>query len=396
MRIGVLSTSFPRHAHDIAGHFVLASCKALCARGHQIDALVPDHPNEREPIDVAGLRVTPISYLWPRTQQRTFYGAGVPDNLQRDPRAWLGLAPFSALLAAQVAMRATRWDAIISHWALPCGLAAALRPERCRHLSVLHSADVHALSRLPARRTLARTIVRHADRLWLTSGALRHKLAQCLDERMQHVLADKSQCGPMGVDTPLVVDTRETLRQRLGAWDRVALVLGRLVPIKGIEHAIAAVAGTGVQLVIAGDGPERQRLRERAAPLGDQVRFVGEVTGTSKAEWLTLADVLLLPSVVLDSGRTEGVPTVILEAMSYGCPVIASDVGGVREVVTAGHNGWLVPPASAEALRTALAHSSHARTQLGENAQTTAQRHQWPALAETWERLLMPPVATPC
>jgi glycosyltransferase involved in cell wall biosynthesis len=392
MRIGVLTTSFPRHAHDIAGHFVLASCQALIARGHHVEALVPDAPDLSPGVAVHHLQVTPITYLLPRTQQRTFYGAGVPDNLRSDPRAWLGLAPFSALLCAQVATRARGWDAIISHWALPCGLAAALRPARCRHLSVLHSADVHLLSRLPARRAVAQAIVKHADHLWLTSRALRDKLATCLDATSRHALAAKSSCGPMGVDPPLTVDPRSVLRERLGTSNRVALVLSRLVPIKGVEHAIAAVAGTDTQLIIAGDGPERARLQALAAPLGAQVRFVGMVTGTQKAEWLSLADVLLLPSIVLDSGRTEGVPTALLEAMSYGCPVIASDVGGVREIITDGHNGWLVPPQDPTRLRQALRQRAFDDRdqwqQISQNARQSVEHQRWSRLAERWELLL--------
>lgn len=389
MRIGVLTTSFPRHAHDIAGHFVHASCNALIARGHQVDVLVPDDHETQGWPSAAGLHVTPITYLWPRAQQRTFYGAGVPDNLQRDPRAWLGLAPFSTLLTAHATLRARRWDAIISHWALPCALAAALRPARCRHLSVLHSADVHLLSRLPAQRHWAHAILRSADHLWFTSQALRSKLAACIDDTTRTTLLAKSSYGPMGLEPPLTVAAPSTLRERLAVRGRMALVLSRLVPVKGIEHAIAAVANTDTQLIIAGDGPERAPLQALAAPLGDQVRFVGMVTGTQKAEWLTLADVLLVPSIVLDSGRTEGVPTVLLEAMGYGCPVIASDVGGIREVISHGHNGWLVPPGDPAAIRLALRNLDHDTRQLAsQNARQSVAQHPWSHLAEAWERLL--------
>jgi glycosyltransferase involved in cell wall biosynthesis len=337
------------------------------------------------------LTIRSVGYLRPRTWQRTFYGAGAPDNLQRDPRAWAGLAPFSLHLALQTALHARRWDAVISHWALPCALAGALRPPRCRHLSVLHSADVHTMTQLPGRTLLASAVVASAGHHWFTSRALRDKFATCLDDaRRQHLLRN-STCQPMGVDPPPALDARETLRARLGLSNFTALVLGRLVPVKGVEHAIAAVTNTGAQLVIVGDGPQREQLQALARPLGSQVRFIGVVTGRAKSEWLTAADVLLLPSVVLPSGRTEGVPTVAIEAMSHGCPVIASDVGGVRDLIQHDQNGWLVPQRDELALRRAvqsLISDPLRRGGISAQAVESTRQQHWDRVAETWESIL--------
>lgn len=392
MRIGVLSTSFPRFDGDIAGNFVLESCQALIARGHEIEVLAPESTEGAASLSIHGLSVHSVSYLRPRTWQRTFYGAGVPDNVRRDRLAWLGLVPFSMKLAAQVARRAQRWDALISHWALPCALAATLRPQRCRHLSVLHSADVHALTQLPGRRLLASAVVASADHHWFTSHALRDKFATCLDPARRQHLLDHSTCRPMGVAPPPQLDAREALRAHLGLSPFTAVVLGRLVPVKGIEHAIAAIVGTRAQLVIIGAGPERERLEMLAAPLGSQVRFLGVVTGRAKSEWLTAADVVLLPSIVLPSGRTEGVPTVALEAMSHGCPVIASDVGGIHEVIQHDHNGWLVPPRDVQAIRQAmesLMDDPTLRTSVAVKAEASVRKQHWARIAERWESILV-------
>lgn len=398
MRIGVLTTSFPRHAQDIAGNFVLSSCTALIARGHTVEVLAPASHESASALNVmdlnvAGLHVTRIRYLPVGAWQRTFYGAGVPDNLRQDPRAWLGLLPFTGLLALHTARRAQHWDAMISHWALPCALLAALRPRRCRHVSVLHSADVHLLARLPAHKAVASAIVTNADHLWFTSRALAAKFSTCINTDEQRALREKHTCQPMAVEAPLPTDPRDALRTRLGVSGFVALVLGRLVAIKGIEHAIAAVAGTDVQLVIAGDGPERQRLQTLAAPLGNQVRFVGVVLGQSKSDWFTAADVLVVPSVVLDSGRTEGMPTTVIEAMSHGCPVVASDVGGIGELISHDHNGWLVPARDVAALREALQvlHTdSLRRVRIANEGTRSTQSLRWHHIAEAWETLLQP------
>lgn len=394
MRIGVLTTSFPRFEGDVAGHFVLGSCRALASRGHHVEVLVPQpHDLHATPhfAETAQLHVVQVPYLRPRDWQRTFYGAGVPDNLRVDPRAWLGLLPFTLALAGHTAVRAHAWDAVISHWALPCGLLAALRPARCRHLAVLHSADVHVLHRLPVSGAWAATLMRNADHLWFSSHALRDRFDACLEPSDVVALHHKSTCRPMGIDAPQATDDRETLRQRLGVSRFTALVLSRLVPIKGIEHAIRATDRAGVDLVIAGDGPEHGRLQQIATELGARVRFVGVISGVVKAEWLSAADVLLVPSLVLASGRTEGVPTAALEALSYGCPVIASDVGGIRDVIEHERTGWLVEAASVDALAAALCRArddQQARARIAHAGRQRAESLVWPRVIQAWESAL--------
>jgi glycosyltransferase involved in cell wall biosynthesis len=84
--------------------------------------------------------------------------------------------------------------------------------------------------------------------------------------------------------------------------------------------------------------------------MGERVRFLGAIHGADKAEALSRAAVLVLPSVELSDGRTEGVPAAILEGMAAGCAVVASDVGGIGEVVRDGWNGFLVKPGDPEKL----------------------------------------------
>lgn len=396
MRIGVLTTCFPRDDHDIAGHFVLGSCQALIARGHHIEVLAPDdnitRPS-RNTLHRSGLTVHRVAYLRPRSLQRTFYGAGVPDNLRTDPRAWLGLAPFTVAMAAHVARRSQHWDAVISHWALPCALLARLRPQGSRHLSVLHSADVHLLRRLPGRSQLARSVLGSADHLLFTSEALRSTFAECLRPRDRAVLLRRSHCSPMGVDDCPRLTDRSALRARFGLSRFTAIVLSRLVTVKGIEHAIESVRGTSIDLVIAGDGPERGRLQSLASDLRSQVRFVGWTIGADKHALLRAADAVLVPSIVLASGRTEGVPTVAIEAMVVRTPVVASDVGGVASLIDHGHNGLLVPPGNPQALRAALVQlqgDARLRAELTENATITSNHHRWPEVIQRWEQALRP------
>jgi glycosyltransferase involved in cell wall biosynthesis len=133
--------------------------------------------------------------------------------------------------------------------------------------------------------------------------------------------------------------------------------------LKGLEWAVAAVAdlaarGVPVRLDVFGGSPQppvgeasdRERLLWTATDLGvaDRVRLHGHVTTGRLVEELRAADVLL------HSSLSEGVPTVVLEAMSCGVPVVVTGVGGVTEAVTDGVEGLVAPARDASALADAL------------------------------------------
>ena len=118
---------------------------------------------------------------------------------------------------------------------------------------------------------------------------------------------------------------------------RVSALIGAFAPL--------ARAHGDVDLVIAGDGPDRTALERSAAAVGDRVRFTGWIHGAeAKAQLYAGAECLVLPSL------SEGFPTVVGEAMACGTPVLASRVGGVPEMVVDGRTGWLWSPGDDAAL----------------------------------------------
>jgi glycosyltransferase involved in cell wall biosynthesis len=115
----------------------------------------------------------------------------------------------------------------------------------------------------------------------------------------------------------------------------VFLFLGRLSPEKGVDTILRAWRPGHGTLLVAGSGPEEGRLRAMAPP---GVVFVGSVDGSAVPDLLQRARALLLPSI-----GYEGQPRVVLEAYAAGVPVLASDVGGLPELVEDGRSGFLLP-----------------------------------------------------
>jgi glycosyltransferase involved in cell wall biosynthesis len=102
-----------------------------------------------------------------------------------------------------------------------------------------------------------------------------------------------------------------------------------------------------VDLVIAGDGPEREALKQRAAG-SSTIRFVGPLNSTEVAARMRSASAFVLPS------RVEALGLTVLEAMASRLPVIASEIGGVPELVRHTETGLLVPTENPDALGAAL------------------------------------------
>jgi colanic acid/amylovoran biosynthesis glycosyltransferase len=129
------------------------------------------------------------------------------------------------------------------------------------------------------------------------------------------------------------------------------LYVGRLAPAKGLPVLLDAIARlSDVTLTIAGDGPERAFLQDKARRLGivERVTFLGYQSQKQVRALLQHVDVFAMTSFV------EGIPVVLMEAMAAGIPVVATYISGIPELVRNGQNGFLVPPSDANATVSAI------------------------------------------
>ena len=321
MKVVVLTTSYPRHAGDVAGRFVAEGVDLLRARGLDVDVVSP-----------ARFRHFGIAY-----------GAGVAGNLRRRP--WLGAAmPLMLTGFARAARRAARdADLVHAHWLPAGGVALATgRP----FIVQLWGTDVELARKVPP---LARRVLRRARVVIAPSSALAQE-AERLGARDVRVI-------PNGVEVP-----NEVGRE---AEPLEILYAGRLSREKGILELVAAA--DGMQLVVAGDGPLRDRVPGA----------LGFVPHDELTKLYARAAVVACPS------HREGFGVTCAEAMAHGRPVVASAVGGLLDLVVHEETGLLVPPRDAVALRSALERlvgNSDLRRQLGAAARDRIREHF------SWER----------
>jgi glycosyltransferase involved in cell wall biosynthesis len=157
---------------------------------------------------------------------------------------------------------------------------------------------------------------------------------------------------------------------------------GRFVEKKGVTYLIEAVRrleaeGRDVRLLLVGAGPLEDGLRRATAAL-KHVEFRGWMPNDELRRWMRGALALCVPSVHASDGDAEGLPTVVIEAMAAGTPVIGSHHAGIGEAIEDERTGFLVPEQNPDAIAAALRRlfdDPALRRQLGENARSAAVEH---------------------
>ena len=264
---------------------------------------------------------------------------------------------------------------------LPLARLAARR-HRCPLVVTVHCSVAHTLRGGSVRAQVLRIVggwierssLRRADNVVVLTGRTAASL------RADGVDPERIVTIPSGFDPSLFAGARGDVfpgvpRPRIG-------YVGRLAPQKRAGLLVQAF-GRMLQaagLVVVGDGPDAARVRRLAASSAraDRITLAGFVQHTAVPGVLASLDVLVLPSVYEEMG------SVLVEAMAAGLPVVASDVGGIPEVVRHGETGLLVPPGDVDALTAALDRlvaDPELRARLAAGARACAADYSWPSLA---------------
>jgi glycosyltransferase involved in cell wall biosynthesis len=220
----------------------------------------------------------------------------------------------------------------------------------------LHGSDVYVAETFAPARLAARHTVRAAGFVTACSDDLR--------TRAVALGADpgRIETVPYGVDvsrfTPNAAVRSARRRELQIASDMpLCVAAGRLVRKKGFEYLIDALRDVpGTILAIAGEGTLAAELHARAETNGvaDRVRFLGNQTQDSVAEYLAAADMICVPSVRDDSGNVDGLPNVVLEALASATPLITTAAGGIGGTVEHDRTALVVPERDPRAISAAM------------------------------------------
>ncbi|PYP14923.1 MAG: N-acetyl-alpha-D-glucosaminyl L-malate synthase BshA [Gemmatimonadetes bacterium] len=259
-------------------------------------------------------------------------------------------SPYALALAVkqhEVAKR-EQLDLMHAHYAIPHAATAWLAKQMLEHeglhlkiVTTLHGTDITLVGQDPSYYTLTKFSIEQSDAVTAVSAYLRDETyrafgcGDCDVRVIPNFVSSADYFPPPAVD--------DSYRKRLAPkGHRVLVHVSNFRPVKRVGDVVQIFAGVRKQLpatlVLVGDGPDRDLAEHEVDGLGlrKDVRFLGKVENVGDV--LRGADLFLLPSA------TESFGLAALEAMACSVPVIASDAGGIPEVVRSGETGYLAPP----------------------------------------------------
>jgi glycosyltransferase involved in cell wall biosynthesis len=350
MQLLTYSSLYPSAVHPQHGVFVENRLRHITAPkgiGTRVVAPVPWFP-------LSGARFGRYGGYAAIDSQETRYGIEVHHpRYPVIPKIGMSIAPWLMYRATRGMVAALRddpvgFDMIDAHYFYPDGVAAAMLG-RAMGRPVVISARGTDVNLLPDY-TLPRRQI-----LWAASQARAIvSVSQALKQRMVEIgiAAEKITVLRNGVDADMFApQDREAVRAELGLAGPAMVAVGNVLVSKGQDIAIRSLTILeDTELLIVGAGADEGAFRSLALRLGvaDRVRFVGRVNQRDLARYFSAADVSVLASM------REGWPNVLLESMACGTPVVASDVGGVREIITKPEAGRIMKDRTPQALADAV------------------------------------------
>jgi len=249
--------------------------------------------------------------------------------------------PLPLMLASMMAdvAETQKLDVLHVHYAMPFATSAFLAkqlvaPRRLPVVTTLHGTDITVVGQQPAFFRMTKFSIESSDRITAVSQALKEATVDSLG------IHKPIEVIPNFVDPDVFAPKKKRASLLAPAGARVLMHASNFRPVKNVEMVVRIFAAVhermDARLVMVGDGPDKPRAEQLARTLGvaKHVLFLGNQEVME--ELLPLADVFLLPS------STESFGLVALEAMSAGVPVVASNVGGLPELVENGQTGFLV------------------------------------------------------
>ncbi len=347
--------------------------RELVRKGHEVDVLTSRAASDLPLETLEGITVHRV-----RSSRRSIHDAGLLGTV---------VFLFFALFRLRTLLKQKPYQCAHFYFALPTGLLALYWRSHtdAPYIISLRGSDVPGYDS-----TNSQLVFLHRA-LWKVTASILNRAAYVIaNSDSLRDLARKSFPGEsiQVITNGICVNTFYP-RDINGGKDKEIRVLcvARLIDRKGVEYLLKAMGlneSSRFILYLAGDGPLTPELRRLARQLGIEMKieFLGFVYGEALTKRYQEADIFVLPSL------SESFSMALLEAMASGLPIVATNVGGIPELITDGENGFLVPPADPDSLSDAierLATSSDMRHQFAlANRRKTEGSYTWSRIAEAY------------
>lgn len=351
MKILHIVTAFPRTEEDIITPWLVEMLKHSQDRGLEPEIYASSYRGLGDQV-VHGLPVHRFRYFFKRWENLT-HEETTPDRMKKS--LLYRMMPACYIIGGMIGivklLRKNRYDAVHVHWPLPHALFgwAAQRFFGLPVVTTFYGVELRWVKRsMPLLKGFLAWSARMSHRVVAISNYTAKEIKELADVPVEVI--------PYTISLPENADFSAPPE-----GPRIILSVSRLVERKGIIYLIDALKylpeELDVHLAIIGDGPERERLKDRAISqgLGRKVSMPGWVSESDLEHAYRNASVFVLPAIIDSKGDTEGLGVVLLEAMNYKVPVIGSELGGITDIIIDEETGLLVPEKDPQALAKAIA-----------------------------------------
>jgi glycosyltransferase involved in cell wall biosynthesis len=351
MRVLFITSAYPTHRDDARGIFIHRLARELCRQRIQVTVIAPGAPSALSNETVDGVEVHRAKYWIQQWQYLATDLSGIMPALKQRPWLLFQVPPLIASLTWCAVQRARSFDVVHAHWLYPSGIAGAIAA-KVRNLPFVVTSHGGDLNRARHSRGLAfiSNRISHAS-----DACIGVSMTLCEQFRLYGIPGDRTLYIPVGAEvldnsSRGVMEDCPELREFAAFPGFRIIYVGSLISGKSVEtmlfahHKLAAL-GYRIASAIVGPGPEKNRLKSIVEEHSINNVFIVDAQPPSLiTSWMSAAHTLVLPSL------SEGQPTVVMEAMALGLPVIATDIPGTRELVHSGETGFLFPPRNVERL----------------------------------------------
>lgn len=363
MKVLVIGSVYPRFHEDAEVPWLRTSIAHLKQAGVEIQVLAPAYKGLKSH-EIDGVKVNRFRYA-PAGFEFLTHEEGAPSKMASKPWLQLLAIPYiiSGFFKCIAICRKFRPDVIHAHWPFPHAYIALGAAKLFRIPLVLnfHGAELLLIRKKKWVKPLLKFAIGQAQAVFANSSFTAGKI-----KALRNVDVEWSPYGT-------TLETKDERRKtgEISAEPTQAphpvngkfkiLFVGRHIERKGICYLIEAakyLPRDQFEIRIVGVGDLTDKLKEQAAevsttPDAANIIFTGKLSPEELANEYKTANVFTLPAIVDSKGDTEGLGVVLIEAMELGLPVVASNVGGIPDVVVDGVSGILVPEKNPEALASA-------------------------------------------
>lgn len=348
----MVSTTYPRWEGDSRPRFVHDLACSLNSIGKDVFVLAPHHGGARFHENMDGIEIFRFPYFFPFRFQMLCCGGGIPQNIKYSLFRSIQLPPliFCEFIWMVFLVALKRPRILHAHWILPQGFFAYIISKifKTDYFVSVHGSDLFPLKSGILRMIAAKTLV-NASAVFANS--------KNTEKEMRILTGDgiNSLVIPLGVDTGLFKPSE------LEREAHTALFVGRLVQVKGVRYLIDAFeivleSFPDAKLKIIGEGELMGELRDRVNQLGmdNSVFFLGGMDWGGVIEHYHGCEIFVFPSITADDGSVEGLGVALIEALSCEMAAVASDSGGIPDIIKCGETGLLVGEKDIEGLACAI------------------------------------------